>query len=369
MRLLAALAILAAALAAPSQAATPRKKAPVPMVIVVPVKEAPEVVAERGKKAFEAKDFRGAIADLGTACAAGVAESCFLSAEVMRGGQLGSRNLPGALTAYRQACEKGHGQACYSFSLYQVPQNEADKALNLTMLARGCDLQVGAACTSLGYSHEKGRMAAADPVKARQAYLRGCELKNSTACRNAGVAFFKGIGGEVDQAQALAFNQKGCELGNLDGCYWAADAIDEGQGTAKDRIKARTLFGENCARNHALSCSQYGYLLEQKLLPDEKRDRKGARAAYEKACRLGSAVGCGNLGIMQEWGNGGPPDMAGAFASYDKACEMRLASACAAMARMHASGKGTVASPSLGAAYLHRACELGDARSCKTLGR
>jgi uncharacterized protein len=336
---------------------------------VVPAKEAPEVLAERGKKAFEAKDFRAATVDLGTACAAGIAESCFLSAEIMRGGQLGSRNLSGALAAYRQACEKGHAQACYNFSLYQVPQNEADKALNLAMLTRGCDLNHGPACGTLGFGYEKGRLVTADPVKARQAYLRGCELKNDISCRNAAVAFFKGTGGEVDQAQALTFNQKACELGSLEGCYWAADAIDDGEGTPQDRIKARALFGENCGRNHAASCTQYGYLLEQKLLPDEKRDRKGARIAYEKGCRLGNSVGCGNLGIMQEWGNGGPPDMAGAFANYDKACEMRLASACAAMARMHAAGKGTVASPSLAAAYRHRACELGDEQSCKTLGR
>lgn len=369
MRLVVALAILSALLAAPAHSAPPRKKAPAPLMIQVPVTEAPEVLAERGKKAFEAKDYRGAIADLDNACAAGIAESCFLSAEIMRGGQLGSRNLTGALAAYRKACEKGHGQACFSFALNQVPQNEADKALNLSMLTRGCDLGIGAACGNLGYDLEKGRAGTADPVKARQAYLRGCELKNDVSCRNAAVAFIKGTGGEVDQAQALAFNQKACEMRNLEGCYWAANAIDEGQGTSKDRIKARALFGENCARNHPASCTQYGYLLEQKLLPDEKRDRKGARIAYEKGCRLGNAVGCGNLGIMQEWGSGGPADLAGAFANYDKACELRLASACAAMARMHAGGKGTVTSPSLAAAYRQRACELGDEKSCQIMGR
>jgi TPR repeat protein len=368
MRLFAALAILAVTLAAPSQAAPPRKQVPVPMVIQVPVKEAPDVVAERGKKAYEAKDFRGAIADLGNACAAGIAESCFLSAEIMRGGQLGSRNMFGALTAYRQACEKGHGQACYSFSLYQVSQTEADKVLNHTMLTRGCDLGNGEACTTLGYRQEKGQMVTADPVKARQLYLKGCELKNNTGCRNAAVAYFNGIGGEKDPAQALAYNRSACDLGHMEGCYWAANQVEEGQGTAADPVAARGLFGQYCERNHARSCSQYGYLLQKKLFPEDKRDHKGARAAYEKACRLGNAIGCSNLAIVQEWGQGGPTDLVSALKNYDKACEMRHATACAAMARMHAGGRGTVASPSIAAAYRYRACELGDEKTCKIIG-
>lgn len=369
MRLFAALAILVTALATPAQAAPSRKQVPVPMVIQVPVKEAPEVLAERGKKAYEAKDFRGAMADLGNACAAGIAESCFLSAEIMRGGQLGSRNLFGALTAYRQACEKGHGQACHSFSLYQVSQADADKALNLAMLTRGCEAEHALSCASLGYHHEKGQLSAPDPVKARQFYIKSCQLKNASGCRNAAVTFFSGIGGDKDPVQALSFNQQGCTLGHQEACYWAASAIDRGEGAPKDQIKARALFAENCARNHAASCTQYGYLLGQKLLPDEKRDRKGARAAYEKGCRLGSSVGCNNLAIHQEWGQGGPADFAAANANYDKACERRMADACAALSRMHSAGKGTVASPSLAAAYRQRACELGHEKSCKAQGR
>jgi len=370
MRLAAILAILTAAVTTTLLAAPPTRK-PAPPVIHTLPKVAPEVAAQRGKTAFEAKDYTAAVADLALACAGGIAESCFLQGEALRRSVPGPVDPAAILLAYRQACEKGFAQGCQSYSVYHTPlaRDDAEKAQDTAMLARGCELESGISCASLGYRYEKGLLTAPDPVKARQFYLKGCELKNPAGCRNTAVAFYNGVGGDKDPAQALAYNQRACDLGHVEACYWAADQIQDGDGTTPDRLKARALFGENCTRNDARSCAQYGYLLEQKLLPDEKRDRKAARAAYEKACRLGSSVGCGNLGIMQEWGSGGPPDLAGAFASYDKSCEMRLASSCAALSRLYRAGQGTVANPSLAAIYLRRACDLGDARSCKTLGR
>lgn len=79
-------------------------------------------------------------------------------------------------------------------------------------------------------------------------------------------------------------------------------------------------------------------------------------------------IGCSNLAILQEWGDGGPADFAAAFANYDKACERHNGTACAALARFYRQGRGVVSNPGIAAAYVSRACELGHAASCKEAG-
>ncbi|HEX4849144.1 MAG TPA: tetratricopeptide repeat protein, partial [Novosphingobium sp.] len=249
LRLAAFFVMSCLALAGSAVAAPPRKPAK-PVTIFVPPPapvEKPEVLAERGKQAMEAKNYAGAARDIELACAAGIAESCYYQGELLRTGAAGKRDIDAALSAYRKACEAGDARSCNSFAVNQLPfaRDDAARAQNTAFLARACAMDHGQACSNLAYRIEKGTGIAQDKVEALRLYRKACDLKYAGGCRNAAISLEAGNGAEKDLAGALALYQKGCELDELDSCFWAAVAIEEGKGTTPDKITARGLYGKN----------------------------------------------------------------------------------------------------------------------------
>jgi hypothetical protein len=111
---------------------------------------------------------------------------------------------------------------------------------------------------------------------------------------------------------------------------------------------------EECEKGSAASCASVGW-----------GDRHGElwREANQRACKLGSAVGCVNLGIaLAERGPSGPTAAAVAEA-FSRACELGDAAGCLDLARMAVHG-ANVTPPSDVTALRERACNLGLTRAC-----
>lgn len=86
------------------------------------------------------------------------------------------------------------------------------------------------------------------------------------------------------------------------------------------------LFDRACDRGWRTACNDLAGIL---LQDPERRDPSGARAALERACDMGLAPGCSNLGLMHYTGDGVPKDTALGLQYLERACRSGLAPACA----------------------------------------
>jgi TPR repeat protein len=91
-------------------------------------------------------------------------------------------------------------------------------------------------------------------------------------------------------------------------------------------------------------------------------------AIHEKACALGDANGCAQLGIAYETGSGLPADTRRAAALYEQACNGKDPLGCARLARMYAHGSGIPKDAARAAALYKQACGGASASSCWQLG-
>src|SRR4051794_22028416 len=70
------------------------------------------------------------------------------------------------------------------------------------------------------------------------------------------------------------------------------------------------------------------------------RDATRDAQRYQRDCDLGSAVGCGSLGLQYEKGLGVPKDEAHAAQLYQRACDGGVLPGCNNLGSMYARGAG-----------------------------
>jgi hypothetical protein len=71
-----------------------------------------------------------------------------------------------------------------------------------------------------------------------------------------------------------------------------------------------------------------------------KNDYKTAVKLFSKACDMGSAVGCNNLGVMYYEGQGVRQDSFKAVELFTKACDMKSGLGCDILGSMYYHGEG-----------------------------
>jgi TPR repeat protein len=99
------------------------------------------------------------------------------------------------------------------------------------------------------------------------------------------------------------------------------------------------------------------------------RDLESAASSFLKACRLGEALGCANLGYMTEHGEGVPRDVARARGLYREACTAGDVYGCLHRDLLAAEDAGAPRDPDRALAHWRHACEDGHvARACAFVG-
>ena len=186
---------------------------------------------------------------------------------------------------------------------------------------------------------------------------------DAVACRNLAVLLAEGLGGPTDSAgAAAALAQCGCDRDTLEACAeFASSQYHLG------RHAATALFFERaCTLGRANSCTDLGFQYGR----GEGVEADGAKAValYATACEGGCAVGCRNLGLRKLGAASGPADTSEALRLMGKGCDLGDAKSCIEMAARHRTGNGVPKDPALADAAQKKACEAGDAPSCESAG-
>ncbi|HVU02575.1 MAG TPA: tetratricopeptide repeat protein [Polyangiaceae bacterium] len=88
----------------------------------------------------------------------------------------------------------------------------------------------------------------------------------------------------------------------------------------------------------------------------------------ERACELGSAQGCNDLGVRLMEERGRKPDPERAFEMYRKACELGLPMGCTNLGYVYEKGVGTSADRDRALSSYERSCTAGEPLGCEHLG-
>jgi hypothetical protein len=118
-----------------------------------------------------------------------------------------------------------------------------------------------------------------------------------------------------------------------------------------------------CAKNISMGCINLGLMYE---------DGNGVQANtikafdfYQKACNLGDARGCFNTGVMYRDGKGVKQDYEKASKIFGKSCKAGDAFACSDLGVMYYLGIGIKKDLGIAKFLFKKACDLGDTYGCR----
>jgi hypothetical protein len=305
-------------------------------------------------------------------CALGSSTGCFdVGVQEYR-----AERYAAAMPWFRKACVGGAWAACQNEAGLTivgrgVPKDEArGEAMIVALerrLATACDVGNGDACAFLGELALRGTDAAAALARFR----RGCELEIGSACTWVAIATARGEGTEVDATAASALLRRGCDLGDGRGCAYLASEL-EGRGAVGEAL---AISRRGCDLGSGTACAALASALGRGV--GGAVDEAAARGRYAEACYLGFPGGCRAEGMMAQEGLGGPKDPAHARGLFERACAMAAAPPCADSTCMqgiaqacndagvaYATGIGGPVDAAKAAASFETGCELGDQDAC-----
>jgi TPR repeat protein len=197
--------------------------------------------------------------------------------------------------------------------------------------------------------------------------LSACALDDPRACGFAGRMLLDGRGVARDPRRALDVLVRACDGGVATACTVAAQWLGESP-HAKDvdapPALADRLDNERaCLLGQAESCYQVGlsFYYGHDGYP---RDRVNSSHAFSRGCDLGESRSCNNLGDALAYGDGIGRDAEGAAAAFLKACHYGEALGCANLGFMAEHGQGVPRDLVRARALYRQACGAGDIYGC-----
>lgn len=189
-----------------------------------------------------------------------------------------------------------------------------------------------------------------------------CDADDGEACDTIGIAYAQGSGGlDTDELKAMAMFDKACRLGSSSGCKNGAVMFRK---VGKPE-RAFELGKRGCELSSANACSEAGLLIDEKHVATEKN----ALPWFEKACELGSGIGCQNLGNVLSTGRSGASvDLPKAAAAYEKACDKNVFAACNNAALASCDGTGVKEDAKKCFELLEKSCKGEYGLACRNLG-
>ncbi len=133
------------------------------------------------------------------------------------------------------------------------------------------------------------------------------------------------------------------------------------------RTEQKAVLEQKCAAGKADACAKLGFVLAHPrggILGDPGRGLQ----LYERACDMGSALGCANLGHSFEVGQQIQADKVKAARFYQRACDLGDPVGCRNLALLYDSGAGVPLDTVRGGQLLAKACRQGDSMACLDVG-
>ena len=156
--------------------------------------------------------------------------------------------------------------------------------------------------------------------------------------------------------------QNECDHNNPTACLQLGSMYHIGDGVKQNFSKAKELYAKACSLGLASGCSNLGFMYESGQI-----GQNAAKAAefYEKGCVLGDAGGCSSLAVLYENGKGVSEDLQQAVNYYDRACSSGSVSSCAHLALLYEQVENYV----YAAIYHQNACDADSAKECTLIAR
>jgi|GEM_PF-2708962 len=292
-----------------------------------------------------------------------------------------------AAALYQRGCDHLDASACHHLGgVLQLGVGvTADPPRARTHFQAGCDLGSGAACGHLGLMVGSGQGGPPTPGLATDLFARGCDMDDGFSCRL--LAEKLAVGDGADPARAAELLDRACGLGERAACLTkpvteaaeltegtvvlAETGLDEPvfqESTAGDTKGEVLALWEGCrSEQQPSSCNKLGYRYEagsHGLYTDIER----AAHLYARACDLGVAMACGNVGYLLESGQLGAHDYRAANARYQAGCQAGNARSCGNLGVLYDHGLGVLVDKVRANMLFDRACTLGSGAACTNLG-
>jgi len=192
--------------------------------------------------------------------------------------------------------------------------------------ARGCQAACSAgepaSCWKLGRMLLNGEGGLPkSPAEATPYFRRSCEANDAHGCMFLGIAYYQGNGVPKDRARAAELHNAACRAGDADGCGLLGQMFADGEGVERNPRLAEAALRRACDGGRPSSCTDIAYMA-MGLTPGVVVDHAVAARLLKRACDGDDSSGCVNLGLLQEFGLGGPKSTDLALASYRKACRL-----------------------------------------------
>ncbi len=281
------------------------------------------------------------------ACTLGDAGGCMSTGFLYTSGKIGMSGNPpqpaleGAFSYFRRGCELS---AAMCFVLATAYERGKGIAKNLAT----ADQLYARACTSLAGMTEKGIGMAANPARAAQLRQTACGLDKAQCAPAVGVAGIKPAPSPAAAPKPVPAPTPAAKPAEkpsaLDECYKSADKLAAAQ-----------------------ACADLGFVLEMDT--GNGSDHEGAGRLFHRACSLGLASGCRNLGTkflfgeIGATGNPPAPNHKLAVLYFRKACDLD-ASECTWLGGSYESGEGVGKDLAEALRLHHKSCAAKDGYGC-----
>jgi len=178
-------------------------------------------------------------------------------------------NLSQAIEDYKKGCQLDDGPSCFSlgviFALGKGVSRDMEEAKEYFKKSRPlteeqCKKGDGRACTDLGLIYQQGLGIDRDLGKAKELFSRGCQLQDSAGCVDLGVLCIIGLEIPKNPEKAKELFSRGCQLGSSAGCGNLGIMYFKGDGVEKNFQKALDYFQKGCKLGSPINCERAEYL-------------------------------------------------------------------------------------------------------------
>jgi hypothetical protein len=129
--------------------------------------------------------------------------------------------------------------------------------------------------------------------------------------------------------------------------------------------RAARLYQRACDLGDAAGCNNLGLAFQSAPGVPERYAR--AFRAFELACSRGLAEGCSNQAVLYEQGRGAPRNLGDALRLYTQACRHGSSLGCSNLGALYAKGRGVAKDRDTALFLFAEACNAGNAIGCSNL--
>jgi len=203
---------------------------------------------------------------------------------------------------------------------------------------------------------------APSPHGKRALYQKACDLGSALGCNDLAILFGN------DLEHSLPLLERSCSLGLTRGCANLGAQLLWGAPSEASRTRAVGLLSQACDQADAFGCDELGNALYDAEGLGQKGSFGRAHGAYEKACKLGRAMGCLNDGWMLRRGEGTAKDPQRSRELFRFSCDQQVYAGCAALGYDLLDDAHSSAEYDEGVRWAKLACEHDEAFGCFSLG-